>query len=228
MYASAHQRKQYKSLFNEASSQSLAPTDLFTDTARRRLRLKDSTVFNTLWTADEKDKLFTALARCGKGDLMQVSRRVGSKSLVEVAAYVGLLDEETEWRKKRTKRKRDQVFEHARMPAAVEVADTWLEWEERCAAKLAAAEDEEYDSEGDEEDQGDEEDERDEEEKGDEEDIELDEDSVFDVEHANELASWYFFLSRILSNLQPGTHQCSIKETIPPNYLPTQSETSTT
>src|ERR1700731_2965256 len=113
MYASA--RKQYKSLFNEASSQSLAPTDPFTDTPGPGLRLKDSTVFNTLWTADEKDKLFTALARCGKGDLKQVSQRVGSKSLVEVAAYVGLLDEETEWRRKRAKSKRDRVFEHARM-----------------------------------------------------------------------------------------------------------------
>lgn len=94
--------------------------------------LYDSQILNTLWTGDEKEKFFTALARCGKGNLTEISRRVG-KSLAEVTAYVGLLDEATEWRKLN---KRHRVYDFRKAPAAVEVDDRWSEFEERMARNM--------------------------------------------------------------------------------------------
>src|SRR5947207_94498 len=94
--------------------------------------LHDSEALNMRWTGNEKEKFFIALARCGKGNLSEISRRVG-KSLVEVTAYVGLLDEATEWRKQN---KRHRVFDLRKVPSAVEVDERWMELEERMAQNM--------------------------------------------------------------------------------------------
>lgn len=97
---------------------------------------------------------------------------MGTKSLVEVTAYVGLLDEETEQARDKKARHRYRVYDLAKVPAAVEVDDKWLEVEEECASRIAVQED------------------KSDVEKDDEEE-ELDEDEIFDVEQANELATWH-------------------------------------
>jgi len=93
--------------------------------------LHDSEILNSLWTTDEKERFFTAIARCGKGNLAEVAKRIGTKSLAQVTAYVGLLDEATAWNKQSSKRKR--FFDLAKIPAAVEVDDSWVEFEEKAA-----------------------------------------------------------------------------------------------
>jgi hypothetical protein len=173
----------YRYLVNDAAAQILSPIDRLPDIPVRNLHLKDSVIVNSVWTADEKDKFFTALARCGKGNLQQVSQRVGSKSLVEVVAYVGLLDEATAWRRNRAKWTRARVFDLADAPAAAEVDDEWLKLEEKCAFRMAREEEDGSEEEVDEE-----------------EDNGFDEDSIFDVDQANELATWYYISIASLSN----------------------------
>ena len=151
----------YKELLTETETELLAHTP-------RHSELKDSVVLSTLWTAQEKDNLFTALERCGKGNLPEIVRRVGSKSLVEVTAYIGILDEETE----RIRGQSKGVFELERVPSAVEVDETWLEVEEIYSSKIAKQEDRK-------------------ETNVEMEDVEGQEEMIFSVEGGNELASWY-------------------------------------
>jgi len=127
---------------------------------------------NTKWTEEEKEKFFTALGRCGKGNLQEISRRIGTKSLVEVTAYVDLLNEETIWRKQLKRRK---VFDLRKVPAAVEVDEKWLVFEEKMATKMAKKSDIMIE-------------------------MEVDQDLVLNIEKANELAEWYFESLRIINN----------------------------
>jgi len=96
---------------------------------------------------------------------------VGSKSLVEVTAYVGLLDEEMTLRKRSLLGPR-RVFDYGVMPAAVEVDEQWIAFEERMARGLGKKSDEEVDM----------------------EEAEDDDDMILNVEKVNELARWYTHL----------------------------------
>jgi hypothetical protein len=148
----------YARLLKTHIHESNSLTDPLTAPKSKAYPLQDSEILNTLWTGEEKEKFFTALARCGKGNLSEISRRVG-KSLVEVTAYVGLLDEATEWRKLN---KRHRVFDLRKVPAAVEVDDRWLEFEEGMAQNMNRREKGEV----------------------------AEEDTILNVEKANELAAW--------------------------------------
>jgi hypothetical protein len=164
----------YKEILTEAQ------TELLADPSPRFSGLEDSVVLNTFWTAHEKAKLFTALARCGKGHLEEIVRRVGSKSLVEVATYIGILDEESE--RRRVQGRRGRVLEFEIVPAAVEVDDSWLDVEERYSSKLARKEDRmEIEVEDEDED----------------EESEDHEEMIYNVEGGNELASWYPALEKV-------------------------------
>jgi hypothetical protein len=94
---------------------------------------------NSIWSADEKERFFTALARCGKGNLPEVSRRVGSKSLAEVVVYVGLLDEQVAMRKESSKKRR--IYDYEKIPAAAEVDQHWLAFEEKKAKNIGRRDD---------------------------------------------------------------------------------------
>lgn len=122
---------------------------------------------NVLWTSEEKEKFFTALARCSRGNLLEISQRIGSKSLAEVTAYVGLLEEESQWTKRGTKRRK--LFDFRDVPAAVEVDENWLEFEEEMAGRVARKGD--IATEGGEDEE--------------------EEDMALNIEMANELAGWY-------------------------------------
>lgn len=52
-----------------------------------------SMVGNSCWTPTEKKKFFMAVERCSRGDVVEISRRVGpTKTIAEVGAYLNLLD----------------------------------------------------------------------------------------------------------------------------------------
>ncbi|GAN04324.1 hypothetical protein MAM1_0060c03784 [Mucor ambiguus] len=52
-----------------------------------------SMVGNSCWTPAEKRKFFMAVERCSRGDVVEISRRVGpTKTIAEVGAYLNLLD----------------------------------------------------------------------------------------------------------------------------------------
>jgi len=133
----------------------------------------DSEVLNCLWTGDEKERFFTALARCGKGNLPEIVRRIGSKSLAEVTAYVGVLEEECA--SKARIRKGNRPYDLAKVPAAVEVDEEWLNFEDKMAGRRQAVQ----------------------ERKMDETVFEDDDDAALDIEKANDLAEWYFPPSKL-------------------------------
>ena len=153
-----------KGLHNE----SISLIDELVPPISQTLALQDSTVLNTVWTAHEKEKFFTALARCGKGNVAEVARRIGTKSLVEVTAYIGLLDEETEWRKQSSTKHR--VFDMTRVPAAREVNDKWLAYEDKMTSTILRRSERENNNHATPE----------------EEDAEM----LFNTETANELSEW--------------------------------------
>src|SRR5271154_38376 len=171
----AHMR--YTHILDAHIQDSLSPVDSLTPfkPKHKPRRLDTSTILNTVWTQQEKNRFFTALARCGKGNLAEVARRVGSKSLVEVTVYVGVLDEEMTLRKRSLLGPR-RVFDYGGMPAAVEVDEQWIAFEEKMARGLGKKSDEEVDM----------------------DEAEDDEDMILDVEKANELARWYIriYISR--------------------------------
>ena len=127
--------KRYTRLLHQYKTEVLSPHDPLSVPRKRPLSPRDSLILNIPWTGEEKDKFFTALARCGKGNLAEVARRVGTKGLVEVTAYVGLLEEAAEAR-----RKRSRAYDLTMVPVAVEVDDDWLKFEEGVARKLGKAE----------------------------------------------------------------------------------------
>jgi len=134
---SRHQKKteRYTRLLRQYTTEVLSPHDPLPVPRKRPLPLQDSRILNIPWTGEEKEKFFTALARCGKGNLTEVARRVGTKGLVEVTAYVGLLEEAAE-----TRRKRLRAYDFRMVPAAVEVDEDWLKFEERMARRLGKRE----------------------------------------------------------------------------------------
>ena len=206
------ERLRYTYIFNNHKQDSLSSIDPLSpfNLKRKTYPLADSTILNIFWTADEKERLFTALARCGKGNLGEVARRVGTKSLVEVTAYVGVLDEETMLRKLSVLGPR-RVFDYGKMPAAVEVDDQWIAFEERMATALGKMEDQmSMDQRED------------------------DEDMVLNAEKADELAKWYtkshFATNSGIKMPSPNRSfdgKPKSRQTIPPSSFPPQSTLST-
>ena len=132
-----HPRKteRYTRLLHQYKTEVLSPHDPLPVPRKRLFHLRDSLILNIPWTGEEKDKFFTALARCGRGNLTEVARRVGTKGLVEVTAYVGLLEEAAE-----TRRKRLRAYDLRMVPAAIEVDEDWLKFEEKMARSLGKRE----------------------------------------------------------------------------------------
>ncbi|CEG81794.1 hypothetical protein RMATCC62417_15949 [Rhizopus microsporus] len=53
----------------------------------------ETIIGSSCWTPSEKKRFFTALERCSKGDIAEISRRVGpTKTVVEVANYIKVLE----------------------------------------------------------------------------------------------------------------------------------------
>ena len=93
--------------------------------------LPDSRVGMVIWTAAEKRLFFDAAGRLGKDDLPGISSLIGTKTIVEVAHYIHLLEEGG---KERFVKSRDLVV-LAEIPAAAEISP-------QCCLALDAAADE--------------------------------------------------------------------------------------
>jgi hypothetical protein len=129
----------YTRLLADCIYETHSAIDPFSDLTYKPQSLSSSVVMNSIWSADEKERFFTALARCGKGNLPEVSRRVGSKSLAEVVVYIGLLDEQVAMRKESSRR--HSIYDYAKVPAATEVDQHWLAFEEKKAMNLGRRDD---------------------------------------------------------------------------------------
>ncbi|RMZ80298.1 hypothetical protein DV738_g2795, partial [Chaetothyriales sp. CBS 135597] len=72
-----------------------------------------------IWSAEEKAAFFNALARCGRTNVQEIASRIGSKSQVEVKAYIDLLESAELDRQYFTKQTKN--VSRAEIPAAVEI-----------------------------------------------------------------------------------------------------------
>ncbi|SPO05976.1 uncharacterized protein DNG_08665 [Cephalotrichum gorgonifer] len=95
------------------------------------LPLPTSQIGMVVWTGAEKRLFFDALGRLGKDSLPGISSRIGTKSIVEVAQYIRLLEQT---RREKRIRTRDAVIP-AEIPAAAEISP-------QCCLALEAAADE--------------------------------------------------------------------------------------
>ena len=92
-----------------------------------------------IWKPVEKVIFFKALARCGKHDIQRIAQQIGTKSQVEVKAYIDLLqqaDLDRQMFEKQTKN-----ISKAEIPAAVEIDVDYERGLDKFADALAAYQD---------------------------------------------------------------------------------------
>ncbi|KAF8315749.1 uncharacterized protein EI90DRAFT_3087835 [Cantharellus anzutake] len=92
---------------------------------------------NTYWTSDEKYKLYHHLQRFSRFRLDLVAEAMGTKTVVEVSTYLGLVARVVHERYSRHAAPRRDRF-----PAAIEMKNAWVEFEEGMSQYVLEAEDE--------------------------------------------------------------------------------------
>ncbi|BFZ61491.1 hypothetical protein YB2330_002557 [Saitoella coloradoensis] len=124
----------YLSLLNTHIASTASP-HLFPVHGRRHL--EDTVYLETVWTADEKEAFFKSVSRRGKRDLEAIRGDVGSKSLLEIATYVDLLESGLRAvREGRLGRRARDLVKMSDIPVAVEVSEGWVREEMRAARKV--------------------------------------------------------------------------------------------
>ncbi|KAI9769794.1 MAG: hypothetical protein M1840_003788 [Geoglossum simile] len=88
----------------------------------------------SFWTAVEKERFFNALARCGKDDIQRIAVYIGTKTEVEVRAYMLLLQQGTI--EKILIEPRQQMLCYADLPAALEISQDCCDVLEEAADAL--------------------------------------------------------------------------------------------
>ena len=101
--------------------------------------LGDSQIGSSLWTAKEKDVLFSALERLGRDNVAAIALHIGTKSEVEVQDYIHLLHKALEQRLAEDDRK--QVLHIVDYPAALEISEECCGVLERAADSLSTRQD---------------------------------------------------------------------------------------
>ena len=127
---------QYLDLFNRTFSAS--EDDYFKDA-----ELPATQLGVVLWTSSEKDKLFETICRKGQHDLPALANAVGSKSVVEVQAYLDNLHEQDA--DHRRFEAASNNISQADIPAAIEIGPECEAVLDRAADALLAFQ-EQYDS----------------------------------------------------------------------------------
>lgn len=84
-----------------------------------KVPLLQSQIGAVTWTSAEKELLFSALSRLGKGNMREVAERIGTKSEVEVHDYIRLLEETINERRDQDTRN----FSFGDVPSAMEISE---------------------------------------------------------------------------------------------------------
>lgn len=93
-----------------------------------------SQVGSSIWSAEEKDLLFSSLTRLGRDDVQGIAVQIGTKSEPEVQEYLQLLQARISERKGKSRRN----FMIADLPAATEISEECCIVLERAGDALAA------------------------------------------------------------------------------------------
>ena len=128
-----HYNDQYLDLFNDAAQ---------TEEGDLVGHVSSTQVGAVLWQPPEKTRLYQALSRKGRHDLQEISLIVGTKSPVEIKAYLdNLRDQEND---RQLFKAQPKNISHAEIPAAIEIGPQCEAALERAADALAAFQ-EQYD-----------------------------------------------------------------------------------
>lgn len=106
----------------------------------KRGTLKKTQIGSSAWTREEKAAFFLAASRHGKHAYPPIASRIGTKSPLQVAEYVDILESELKLRKKGVKRFHPVTDDQ--IPAALEVSQECCEAMEVYAQELERAEQE--------------------------------------------------------------------------------------
>ncbi|CAG8578312.1 10668_t:CDS:1 [Paraglomus occultum] len=157
-----HPDKASSALDNEGNSkrQRISPTfpvssllyETFFTSCRNALTTSRNTPQNTTittsWEPGEQNRFFIALARCGKHNVVEISKRVGTKSVSQILLYIDELEKglrleklKERFEKENKTRIKNRRRLYLKMQAAREMSDEWIEMEERRSLELAAVDD---------------------------------------------------------------------------------------
>jgi hypothetical protein len=90
---------------------------------------------NVKWEASEINQFFTALQRCGKHNPVEISRRIKTKTPLQVIIYIEKLENELKYAKQIGRIKNEPLnYEH--IPAAREMSKKWTKFENKSAKML--------------------------------------------------------------------------------------------
>lgn len=106
---------EYRQLYNETVDEIVYGSPLHCQKL-----LLPSKIGITLWTSKEKNTLFAALARRGRGDLPGIARAIETKSVPEVQVYLQLLQKAVVHQ--HLFNRRNQLFDVSAVPGAFEVS----------------------------------------------------------------------------------------------------------
>src|ERR1043166_1186450 len=85
---------------------------------------------NLKWKLSEINQFFIALQRCGKHDPVGISRRVKTKSPLQVMMYIEQLENELQYAKEIGRIKKEPL-DYKYIPAAREMSEEWVKFEDR-------------------------------------------------------------------------------------------------
>lgn len=111
----AHYNEGYRQLYNETVNEIVRepPSD-------HQELLPPSQIGITMWSSEEKDSFFTALAKKGRGNLPGIADSIGTKSEFEVHVYIKLLQDAVV--RQHLHSPRNHLFDVSAAPAAFEVS----------------------------------------------------------------------------------------------------------
>ncbi|GBB83654.1 hypothetical protein RclHR1_10350010 [Rhizophagus clarus] len=87
------------------------------------------------WETSEINQFFTALQRCGKHNPVEISRRIKTKTPLQVIMYIEKLENELQYAKE-IGRIKDEPLNYEYIPAAREMSEKWTKFENKSAKVL--------------------------------------------------------------------------------------------
>ena len=111
----AHYNDKYRELYNESANELIHTSPL-----HDKELLPLSQIGVTLWSSQEKEILFTIVAKRGRGDLSGIASAIGTKNELEILVYLKLLHNAVVHQ--HLHYRRDELFDVSTVPAALEVS----------------------------------------------------------------------------------------------------------
>ncbi|KAG4304981.1 hypothetical protein PORY_001656 [Pneumocystis oryctolagi] len=121
----------YLQLLNQMIREAAANVDF----GIMKSNLHSSIINGNMWSSLEKERFFKSLSRRSRHNPEDIARDVGSKSVMQVIGYMNILEEESRMLRLFSKR-HGEVVNLRHIPAAMEMSDEWVNFEEQEAKRI--------------------------------------------------------------------------------------------